>query len=207
VTPGALPSVAVITEALARVHPGFAVSVRSLSAEEIARRVLAFELDVGLAPLDAAPAGQLRTAPLYDENYLLATPHGGPFGDRDEVSWAEAAGLPLCLLSDDRHLVDGQLRQAGVTIAPPLETDSLTVLGGQLRTGRFSAIVPGSWPRLCGLPERVRLVRLAGPPLSRTVGLLALAREPAPAVVRALLATATEPDIRTALEVGCDDLG
>ena len=60
------------------------------------------------------------------------------FADRTEVGWAEAATLPLCLLTPDMHnrrIVDDLFRQAGVTVTPVMETNSVSTLCSHVRSG------------------------------------------------------------------------
>jgi DNA-binding transcriptional LysR family regulator len=201
--PTALPLVPLVTEALRRIHPGLGFTVRSLPGDEIMRRLATYELDAGLTYLGADPLpGEVRCLPLYEERYVLMTPSEGPLGERDEVTWAEAAKLPLCLLSPEmqnRRILDSRFRQDGVSAVPAVETDSLSVLNGHLRTGQWSSIVPQSWLRLLDRPAGTRLVRLAPPAVSATVGLVALAREPVPAVLRALLDVVANLDMRNAV--------
>ena len=54
--------------------------------------------------------------PLYFEQYRLLTSGGSPLGERDRVTWAEVAKIPLCLLTPDmqnRRIIDGLLQAAG----------------------------------------------------------------------------------------------
>ena len=50
------------------------------------------------------------------EHYRLLTSADAPLGNRDSVTWAEVAQVPLCLLTPDmqnRRIIDGLLRGAG----------------------------------------------------------------------------------------------
>jgi len=97
-----------------------------------------FNLDVGVTYLDNEPLARVRSLPLYHERYMLVTRSEGPFRGRDAVSWSEAAGLPLCLLTpymQNRRILDMHFHEAGATLADPLESldrllVSLTALCG-----------------------------------------------------------------------------
>jgi DNA-binding transcriptional LysR family regulator len=203
--PTALPPIPLVTEAFCHHHPNVGIEVDSLPSNEILRRLSAFELDAGLTYLDEDTASaDVMSIPLYREHYLVVTPTRGPLSAHEEVSWAEVAELPLCLLSQDmqnRRILDARFEQDGVAATPRIETDSLSVLSGHLCTGHWTSVVPQSWLHLFGVPDQTRLVRLAGPPVSATVGLVVLAREPMPALVQALLDTVTKLNLQQALDV------
>ena len=59
--------------------------------------------------------GRVNTVPLYQEKYCLLTSADAPLGNRDSVTWAEVAQVPLCLLTPDmqnRRIIDGLLKNA-----------------------------------------------------------------------------------------------
>ena len=113
--PTSLPSVSLLTTPLSRTHPGITVAVYSLNSRQIERGLAEFEPELGVTYLDSEPLTGVRTLSLYQEHYILLTDEDGPFGTRDEVTWAEAAILPLCLLTGDmqnRRIVDGIFHEA-----------------------------------------------------------------------------------------------
>ncbi|CAN5240472.1 LysR family transcriptional regulator [soil metagenome] len=205
VIPTALPAIPLITEELARRRPGVAVDVHSMPAQNIIRGLSTFELDAGLSYLDdSAVPGEITTLPLYSERYLVITPREGPLGDRQTVTWAQLAELPLCLLSrqlQNRRILDRRFDVEGISVSPGVETDSLSVLSGHLRTGLWTSVVPQSWLHLFGLPERTRLLPLSGEPLSATVGLMVLTREPMPTLVISLAETLKGMDLQNTLDI------
>lgn len=71
-----------------------------LSAPELQRRLRGFELDAGIAYLSPGDQDGLDVLPLYEERYVpAASPDLLPAG-ATEISWADAAGLSLVLLTD-----------------------------------------------------------------------------------------------------------
>jgi DNA-binding transcriptional LysR family regulator len=67
------------------------------------------------------------------------------FGGRPAVGWAEAATLPLCLLTPDmqnRRILDMHFHEAGAEIHASVETNSLLTLWSHLRFGHWSSVVP-----------------------------------------------------------------
>ena len=146
--PTSLPCVSLLTTPLLRRHPGVTVAVYSLNSTQIERGLDEFELELGVTYLDSEPLRGVRTLPLYREHYVLLTEAAGPFGDRKEVTWAEAATLPLCLLTGDmqnRRIVDGIFHEAGAEPRPQVETNSISTLIAHVRDG---PVVERDGPRL-----------------------------------------------------------
>jgi DNA-binding transcriptional LysR family regulator len=73
--------------------------VRSLSNEEIIRRLDDFELDIGLTYLEDQKLERFRVLPLYRERYVLLARDAASLNNRESISWRDAAALPLCLLT------------------------------------------------------------------------------------------------------------
>ena len=82
-------------------HPRVSITVRSMSSIEIQRGLDAFELDIGMTYLDNEPLINVRALPLYWERYVLLTSATGPFAGHKTLTWAEAASVPLCMLTPD----------------------------------------------------------------------------------------------------------
>ena len=188
--PTTLPITSLLTTPFARLHPGVTITILSKTSIEIQRGLEDFELDVGLTYLDNEPLARVRTVPLYQEHYLLFTPRSGPFADRDEITWREAATLPLCLLTPDmqnRRILDGHFRDAGVHPDAIVETNSTITLYSHLRSGEWSTILPQTIFHLIGEVSEVRAIPLIEPAARHMVGLIAPERDPLPPVARALL--------------------
>jgi DNA-binding transcriptional LysR family regulator len=142
--PTSLSSVSLLTTPLAERHPGVTVAVHSLNSMQIERGLQAFDLDVGFTYLDSEPLTGVRALPLYRERYVLLTRADGPFGDRPAVPWAEAATVPLALLTEDmqnRRIVNGIFREAGAAPQPTVETNSISTLYAHVRDGAWSAVM------------------------------------------------------------------
>jgi DNA-binding transcriptional LysR family regulator len=75
-----------------------------------------FEIDAGITYIDNEPTGRVATVPLYAERYQLITSQGQGLAEREQVTWAEVAELPLCLLTPDmqnRRIINQHLSEAG----------------------------------------------------------------------------------------------
>ncbi len=72
------------------------------------------EIDAGITYLENEPLGRVSAVPLYRERYRLLISADAPLGNRDSVTWAEVAQVPLCLLTPDmqnRRIIDRLLQE------------------------------------------------------------------------------------------------
>ena len=205
VIPVALPSIALLTVPFAERHPQVSVTVLSLSSTEIQRGLNDFSLDAGVTYLDNEPLSHARTIPLYQERYYLFTPARGPLAAHDTISWAQAATLPLCLLTPDmqnRRILNSIFGAAGAQLSTSIETNSVVTLWGHVRSGAWSTILPHPFLYLFGEPEGVRALPLEMGTPHHTIGLAIPDREPLTPSARELATLVEELDIGSALERG-----
>jgi DNA-binding transcriptional LysR family regulator len=191
--PTVLPIMALITGPFAAQHPKVSISVLSMTSIEIQKGLDDFSIEAGITYLDNEPIGNARAAALYGEEYLLLTPSGGPFADRDSVGWAEAASLPLCLLTPDmqnRRIVDGVFRSVGCQPVPAVETNSIINLCSHVSSGLWSSVLPYALLSLLGLPEGTKALRLTAPAVTHVMGIVIADRDPALPLARALFGQA-----------------
>ena len=190
VIPTALSMVSDLTAPFCERHPDIRFTILSRSSVEILSLVINLEVDVGITYLDNEPLGRVTTVPLYTEHYHFVTTGGGPFADRESVTWEEVAGVPLCLLTGDmqnRRIIDRHLEEAGVTAAPTLESDSIIALFSHIGTGKWSGIMPSRLVETFAPLSSLRSLPIRAPDASHTVGLIANYREPYTPVIAALL--------------------
>jgi DNA-binding transcriptional LysR family regulator len=179
------------------------VEVISMSSREIERRLAAFELDAGVTYLDNEPLGHMRTLPLYRERYVLLCAVDGPFAGRSTVEWAEAATVPLCLLTPDmqnRRILDGIFAAAGVVAEPTVETNSISTLCSHVRRG-WSSVMAHAWLSLFGVPEAMRAVPLVAPEVTHAIGIVVPEAEPLPPLGAALVELGARLDLESELDV------
>ncbi|ACA16809.1 transcriptional regulator, LysR family [Methylobacterium sp. 4-46] len=191
--PTATPIVAALTTPFRARHPAVRFSVQSATSHEIVRQIANLELDAGLTYLENEPLGRVATVPLYREQYRLLTAAEGIYGGRDEVTWAEVAHIPLCLLTpnmQNRRIIDRQLRAVGAEPAPILESNSMIVLVTHVRTAKWASIMPAALAETFKLTERVRAVPITEPDIRHTIGLVVPDRDPMTPLVAAFLAEA-----------------
>lgn len=151
VVPTAEPMAARFAALLQARHPGITPVLRSLSSQEIEDGLTGLALDLGLGFIERVRPGALRTLPQYTEHYFLLRKIGAPGAGGLRIgpglSWREAAALPLCLLTPEmhnRHLVEAAFVQAGVSVRPVIETNSILSLALSVMGGAVCSVLPGA---------------------------------------------------------------
>jgi DNA-binding transcriptional LysR family regulator len=192
--PTALAMVSELTTPYRARHPNVTFTILSRTSIEILSMLDNLEVDAGLTYIDNEPLGHKRAVPLYFEQYRLLTSEMSPLGDRQSVTWAEVAKIPLCLLTPDmqnRRIVDQLLRgAAGGVPEPMLESNSMIVLFSHVRTGRWASVMPQKLADTLGLTEHLRSIPITEPEAVHNVGLVVSEREPMTPLVAALVAEA-----------------
>src|SRR5262245_24316225 len=192
--PTTLAMVSALTTPYRANHPNVKFTILSRTSMEVLSMLENLEIDAGLTYIDNEPLGRMRAVPLYLEQYRLLTSENSPLGERDRVTWAEVAKIPLCLLTPDmqnRRIIDGLLHAAGARPEPTLESNSMIVLFSHVRTGRWASVMPERLADTLGLTEKLRSIPIVDPEVVHQIGLLVPPREPMVPIVSALVAEAS----------------
>jgi DNA-binding transcriptional LysR family regulator len=174
-------------------HPEVKFTVRSCTSEEVLALLENLEVDAGVTYLDNEPVGRVTQVPLYRERYRLLTSADAPLGNRDKVTWAEVAKVPLCLLTPDmqnRRIIERLLGEAGADAQPTLESNSMILLYSHVRTGRWASVMPAQLATTLGLTDVLRAIPIVEPEASYTIGLVVPPREPMTPLMAELVAEA-----------------
>lgn len=168
--PTAMPIAARFVALLQDRHPGIRPSLRAVSSVELETGLENLALDMGLGYAERGDGGRapLQALPQYVEHYYLLrrTPASKPQASKPkagtQMTWAEAATLPLCLLSPEMHnrtVIDRAFAAAGVCVQPAIETNSTVTLMLSVLAGRVCSVLPGAllgamqgYPELQALP-------------------------------------------------------
>jgi len=189
--PVALPMLALVTTPYHVKYPGVRFSIFSRTAAEILTLLDNFAIDAGVSYVDDRPPRGMRAVPFYRERYRLVTAPDSPLGDRQQVTWAEVAQVPLCLPASDmqsRHIIDRLLSGAGGGLEPPtLESNSMIVLFTHVRTGRWATVMPDKLADALGLTHQLRSVPIVEPDAVEHIGFIVPRREPSTAILTALV--------------------
>ena len=195
VIPTALPAVPILTTPYREQHPGVRFTILSTTSADLLGQLENFTVDAGLTYIGNEPLGRVRAVPLYHEHYRLLTSPGNPLADRDRVTWAQLAHVPLCLLTPDmqnRRIIDSLLSVAGPTPAPILESNSMIALFAHVRTGKWASVVPERLAHVLAPAEPIRSIPIVEPHATRTIGLVVPSREPMTALCAALVQVAVK---------------
>ena len=179
--PTALAIVAELTTPYRERHPNVRFTIVSETSSRILSLLDNLEIDAGLTYLDNEPLGRVTAFPLYTETYRLLTSSSGMLGDRESVTWAEVATVPLCLLTpnmQNRRIIDRLLAEAGARPIATLESNSVIVLFSHVRTGRWASVMPAKLAETLGFTDAIRAIPITDPEAVQTIGLVAPAREP-----------------------------
>jgi len=195
VIPTALAMVSALTTPFRAKHPDIRFTILSNTSVEVLNALDNLEIDAGITYLDNEPLGRVRSVPLYRERYRLMIAADSPLGNREQVTWAEVARIPLCLLTPDmqnRRIIDKLLRDAGnlEEEAPTLESNSMILLFSHVRTGRWASVMPAILAETLGFTGAVRAIPIVEPTAVHTVGLVVPNREPMAPVNAAFVAEA-----------------
>lgn len=193
VIPTALPMVVRLTEPYLTRHPNVRIRILSRNSVEILQEIENLGLDAGITYLDNEPLGRVSTVPLYTERYRLLMRFDHPLAARESLSWRALDGLSLCLLTPDmqnRRIIARRLSDAGLDVAPKVESNSILSLIAHVTAGRWASIVDEHTANLVAGDRRLRAVMLRDGAPGQQVGLIAPWREPHTPVLAALLAEA-----------------
>jgi DNA-binding transcriptional LysR family regulator len=192
--PTASTTLALPVAAFCAAHPLARVMVDSrVSTTELGRQLREFELDVAIAHFAPEDCAGLQVVPLYEERYFVLAPSDQPMPDGNTITWAEAAELPLALLTPDmriRTVIDSAFRQNGVTVRPRVETDSVASLYAHVGSGAWASIVPHTWLRALPVAGRTRAVPLIDPDVRAQMSVATNAATPGSVVARAFITAA-----------------
>ncbi|HYJ43368.1 MAG: LysR family transcriptional regulator [Xanthobacteraceae bacterium] len=188
--PTALAMVAALTTPYRERHPNVTFTVLSRTSIEILELLENLEIDAGITYLENEPVGRVNSVPLYHERYRLLTSAEAPLGNRDSVTWAEVAEVPLCLLTPDmqnRRIIDRLIKSTGHESRPTLESDSMILLFSHVRTGRWASVMPAKLAETLGLTVTLRAIPIVEPEAVQTIGLVVPSREPMMPITAALV--------------------
>jgi DNA-binding transcriptional LysR family regulator len=188
--PTALSLIPRITAPFQEKHPDVTFSIQSVTSLQVMSQLENLETDIGITYLDNEPLGRVVTVPLIEERYYLVMAKNAASAGPGSITWAEASRMPLCLLTADmqnRRIINRHLSEAGATVEPRLESNSMIVLFTHVLTGKWASIMPLDAARSFGFAQDVAIVPLVEPEASHSVGVVALERDPNTPLVSALL--------------------
>ena len=196
--------------AFCALHPLARVKVCSrLSSTELLRQLRNFELDAAIAHFGPDDQSGLEVVPLYEEQYVLLVSGEQLVPAARTITWAEAAQLPLALLTPDmrfRQSIDKAFASSGAVAAPQVETDSVASLYAHVATGAWASVVPHTWLRAMPVTGAARAIRLVEPDTRAQISMAIHAEMPGSVAARAFLNVAVGTPLNDIFELHGKDL-
>lgn len=178
--PTTLPIAARFVAQLQARYPGITPVLRSLSSPEIETGLENLSLDLGLGYTERGR--RFACLPQYVEQYFLLRRTGaapadarGPLLFGSKVRWADAAELPLCLLTPEMHnrtIIDAAFATAGVQLKPAIETNSIVTVVLAVLDGQVSAVIPGALMALARGYSTLEALPLREPDVRTPIGFM-----------------------------------
>lgn len=187
VVPTAVPVAVRFAAMLQAAHPGIVPVVRALSSQEIEDGLQNLSLDLALGFTGRlAKGGPFDVLPQYGEHYFLVRrlqESSGGSGTALRLGapmrWAEAARLPLCLLTPEMHnrsLVEQAFAQVDAAVTPVMETNSVLTLALSVLAGDVCSVLPGALVGAVRSQGELEALPLVEPEMVTPVGFLYLAK-------------------------------
>ncbi len=195
VIPTALPYAANLSTELHLAYPKLTIEIQSLTSIQVERGLRDFSLDAGITYEDDNAPPDIVFDSIYTERYVLLTPAKLAPRQSGSVTWAEAAAMPLCLLSKDmrfRRIIEEVFQQGDIKAEPVMETNAFTAALAQVTNGAAATIAPQKLVENLNVDEAVVWLKLVKPALERTIGLAALDYEPVLPALEALKRTVNQ---------------
>ncbi|MEK9673752.1 MAG: LysR family transcriptional regulator [Rhodospirillaceae bacterium] len=180
--PNSSPILPIFSRILAEHHPNLDIDIRFLGVEETRWGLINFALDVGITYIDEESLSDLQSMPIYNERLSLLVPAESSYAERTQMTWREAAELPLCLLDTSMHerrIIDDAFAQVGHAPKARVTTsDSILNLIFHVMFADLVTIVPSHFAKLPGSLPGTKAIELVKPDITRQVGLVWSATEP-----------------------------
>lgn len=185
--PTALPFAADVSAQLRRDHPNLSIEIQSLSSTQIDIRLNDYSLDAGLTYVEDADPDTIEF--LYNETYALIAPESLAPRKKGTATWAEAAKLPLCLLTTNmrnRQFVDEVFGQIDVSPTIVMQTSGFTAALALVASGSAATIAPLRIVDTYFADQSSVRLELVEPSVSHAVGLSIKDQTPVLPAVQAL---------------------
>lgn len=203
VVPTAVPVAARFAAMLQSIHPGISPVVRALSSQEIEEGLENLSLDMALGFTGRlTKGGPFAVLPQYGEHYFLvrrvqnpARAAGSTLRLGAAIRWADAAQLPLCLLTPEMHnrsIVDQAFARADAVVQPVMETNSVLTLALSVLAGDVCSVLPGALVGAVRSQGELEALPLVEPEMVTPVGFIYLAKARASRALEAALGLARD---------------
>jgi DNA-binding transcriptional LysR family regulator len=179
--PTAVPVAARFAAMLQARQSGIRPIVLSLSSAELEKGLETLSLDLAMGYLDRMDSKGARLSAIaqYTEHYFLLRRADSPQADGLRIgyplTWQQAGRFPLCLLTPEMHnrtIVDAALLQAGVQVAPAMETNSILAMALSVVQGQMCGILPGALVGAVRSDRQLEALPLVEPEVRTPIGFM-----------------------------------
>ncbi|SCK45699.1 DNA-binding transcriptional regulator, LysR family [Variovorax sp. HW608] len=214
--PTAIPVLARFAAMLQQRHPGIVPSVLTMSSQQLETGLETLSLDLALGYIERMHLRDVKLDawPQTIEHYFLLRRAKRPAADMlrigKPITWAEAAELPLCLLTPDMHnrdIIDQAFRGSGKTVAPAIETNSVLTLVLGVVAGNVCSVLPGAMVAAVRSHRELEALPLAEPDVKTPIGFMTQQGVRPSRALEAALALLQTPEWREQVEQHSGALG
>ncbi len=189
VVPTATAFAAQVVDQVRQAYPRILAHVEVTTSVSIQQRLYDGTIDAGITYSDSIGADLVSIQPLYEESYVLMAPHAMVADRHTDISWAEAAELPLSLLDhqmQNRRILDAIFEEQG--LKPQVVSQSNGFMASMVlaRGGTVATILPRALADALGPIEDTRILPLVAPEQARPICIATLNRQAELTTVRAL---------------------
>ena len=176
---GAIPSMSpvlpIILQRIRKAYPLVSVDVRFVGNEELRTGLDNYSMDCAITYMDQKKEMPWCEAlPIFEETWSLLVPDSFEFESVNEITWSDAADLPLALLRPsmyERSIIDGIFEQTGKSVIPKIESESILHLMFQTQFTELCTIIPSHYTRMPGLHSGTKAILLKDPVVKKGIGL------------------------------------
>lgn len=179
--PTAVPMLARFAAMLQQRHPGIVPAVLSMSSQQLETGLENLSLDLALGYTERMdlPGVKLTAWPQSIEHYFLLRRAAQPGADVLKIGtpmrWADAARHPLCLLTAEMHnrsIIDQAFREAGASVTPAIETNSVLTLVLSVVAGEVCSVLPGAMVAAVRSQRELEALPLVSPEVRTPIGFM-----------------------------------
>lgn len=202
--PSVMPIAAQFSGMLQGRHPGLSLVLRSMSSPDIEAGLENLSVDIALGYTQRlqAKAAKMTAIAQYTERYYVlrraeSSAKKGLRLHKRPMAWADAARLPLCLLTPEMHnraIIDAALAQAGCQVQAAIETNSILALGLSVMVGKVSSILPGALVGVLRGYAELEAIPLVAPDVLTPIGFMFASTERPSHALRCALNLANDAD-------------
>jgi len=206
-----MPIAARFTGLLQMRHKGIALTLRSMSSQEIEAGLEDLSLDLSLGYCDRILplTTSLTTLKQYEERYFLLRRAACPSSGGLQIcatpcSWVHAAAQTLCLLTPEMHnrsILDDAFVQVGIHVKPVIQTNSITALALTVLVGGVCSVLPGALLGIVSGYGELEAVPLESPDVVTPIGFIFSNSQRPSHTLNAALEMASKPDWAAHLKV------